>query len=304
MRLWKDFDGEPFLINPHLVIAGNPKGGRKMARRKLVYDSAGNEMGYVEGKAPVRRRKLNPSGVKKMATRRRATRTRYRRPRRVASARQRIARTTRRVARGGYRAAATARPRRNPPKRQTYRRRNYYTAGPTTNPRRRRRRTYRRKNYYTRTSPMMRNPRVFGVELPPLRAALFTAGGFVVPSIIETYVAPMLPPALTQNTFGRWAVKLGSVAATGMLARAVVGRREGQAVLIGGGAWLLLQVVQEFMPGMIPGVGAQPFLGRYPRRRSGLRGNGNGMQVLPATCSPTPFSMRGVPERLSPASRF
>lgn len=37
-RLWKDFDGEPFLINPHLAIVGNPKSkkGRKknMARRR------------------------------------------------------------------------------------------------------------------------------------------------------------------------------------------------------------------------------------------------------------------------------
>lgn len=32
-NLWKDFDGEPFLINPHLAIL-NPKKGRKMARRK------------------------------------------------------------------------------------------------------------------------------------------------------------------------------------------------------------------------------------------------------------------------------
>jgi hypothetical protein len=35
-KLWKVIDGEPFLINPHLAIVGNPKKGRKhtMARRK------------------------------------------------------------------------------------------------------------------------------------------------------------------------------------------------------------------------------------------------------------------------------
>ncbi|MCK9570732.1 hypothetical protein M0R72_17415 [Candidatus Pacearchaeota archaeon] len=35
-RLWKDFDGEPFLINPHLISVLNPKKGAKkiMARRK------------------------------------------------------------------------------------------------------------------------------------------------------------------------------------------------------------------------------------------------------------------------------
>jgi len=35
-RLWKDFGGEPFLINPHLAIVGNPKKGKKkgMTRRK------------------------------------------------------------------------------------------------------------------------------------------------------------------------------------------------------------------------------------------------------------------------------
>jgi len=36
-RLWKTIDGEPFLINPHLAIVGNPKKGRsnRMAKRKV-----------------------------------------------------------------------------------------------------------------------------------------------------------------------------------------------------------------------------------------------------------------------------
>jgi hypothetical protein len=33
-KLWKVIDGEPFLINPHLAIVGNPKKGQKMAARR------------------------------------------------------------------------------------------------------------------------------------------------------------------------------------------------------------------------------------------------------------------------------
>lgn len=56
-RLWKDIDGEPFLINPHLAIVGNPKKkGRKknMARRRRSRKNAPRRRAVKN--APRRRR--------------------------------------------------------------------------------------------------------------------------------------------------------------------------------------------------------------------------------------------------------
>lgn len=206
----------------------------------------------------------------------------------------------------------TRRRRSNAPRarRRTYRRRNYMVPGTVPN-RRRRRRTYRarrrapRRNYYLqnprrrrrsyrRRNPFARNPRLLGFQLPSLRDSIAAGAGLLVPPIIEGFVSPYLPSILTTNTAGRWATRIGVVAATGALFSKFVGRREGNLALIGGGAWLVTQAVSEFLPGLIPGMSGQPLLGAYASLyRVPAR--------VPAGQTALTYSM---PDRLQPSTRF
>lgn len=249
VRLWKDFDGEPFLINspsarknPHLIIANHRK-GKPMARRS-------SRRSY---RRRARRNWMSP-GVINPRRRRRSYHRRRTRSRSMSNPRRR--------------------------RRSYTRRRRHYMSNP------RRRRSYRRR--YRRNPPSF-----FGLQLPPIGTAIAVAGGFALPAIIEGYVLPYLPDVLTSSTAGRWAVRVGIVAASGMLAKRFVNPRIGNAILIGGGAWLVIQALKEFAPGMIPGLGSQPMLGYY-NYGGGMGGysDGGGM------------SLQTAPERLDPSTRF
>lgn len=68
-RLWKDFDGEPFLINPHLITLNPGRAGRrrasKMARKR-------NARGRFVKSNPVRRHRRSPARRKRATPRRNA----------------------------------------------------------------------------------------------------------------------------------------------------------------------------------------------------------------------------------------
>ena len=144
-----------------------------------------------------------------------------------------------------------------------------------------------------------------GLQLPPMQAAIGTAAGFALPVIVEGYVMPYLPLALTSSKIGRWGVRIGIVAGTGWAARKFLGTNIGNAVLIGGGAWLILQAIREFAPGSVPGLGAQPFLGQYlPRQRQRALGQYSQSMAAIGSSGNSGRSIRNVPDRLNPASRY
>lgn len=243
-QLWKDFDGEPFLINPHLIIANHRK-GTEMARRKRSRRS------YRRA----RRNWMSPGVINP-------------RKRRYSRRRRRTMHNPRRARRRSYRRRHYARS--NPPRRRSYSRRRYRRA--------------------------RRNPPSFmGLQLPPIGTAIAVAGGFALPAILEGYILPYLPDVLTGNTAGRWAVRVGIVAGAGMLAKKFVNPRIGNAILIGGGAWLVIQALKEFAPGLTPGLGAQPLLGYY--------NTGAGMGAY-ADADGSGMALYNVPDRLNPATRY
>jgi hypothetical protein len=128
--------------------------------------------------------------------------------------------------------------------------------------------------------------------------AIAVAGGYALPAIIESYVMPYLPTVLTGNTAGRWIVRVGIVSGAAMLAKRFIGPRIGNAILIGGGAYLVIQALKEFAPGLLPaGVGAQPLLGYY-----------NDPYALPsgmgAYSGTDTFALQAVPDRLDPQNRY
>lgn len=191
-------------------------------------------------------------------------------------------------------------------------RRNYYGPGMLLNPKRRRRgrkaSPKRRRRSALRGNPRhrrarrhyRRNPGIMGITLPPLDAVLATGAGVVVPPIVAGYVMKMLPADWQTSRATYWLVKIGSAIVPSMIVRQYVNRRWGNFMLIGGAASLAIDAVRKFMPGVIPGLGAQPFLGRmgaYYDRPQNIVPYGRPRAAL------TPM-MEGVPDRLMPQTRF
>ena len=207
------------------------------------------------------------------------------------------------------------------PRRRRRVRRNYMNAGMLMNPRRRRRarRSYRRRRAYAmnpRRRSMRRrsyrrhyrrNPRLMGFSLPPLDAVLGVGAGVVVPPIVTGYILKMLPAEWSSNRGMYWVVKAASVFLPSMAVRQLWSRRVGNFMLIGGVASLAIDAVREFLPGVLPGMGSQPFLGKY------YGSNGRLGAYYERVTSEVPYGrpkaslppiLDNVPERLSPGARF
>ena len=234
-RLWKKFDGEPFMINPRLGIlsALNPrkrKRGRKVAKR-----------GW--GRAHM-------AWVRSFAKKGRKNRRRK------------------------YHARRNAFP----------------VAGLVANPRRRHRKNPRHsyvrhwvkrgRRRYRRNPGIMSFTR--GLALPNVTKVIYAGAGYVGTPIVEGFLSPYLPASITTNTFGKYAVRIGSVVGLTFLAKAVLGREAATYVGIGGGSYVLISAVREFAPGVIPGLSAYtrplaayvPGAGRnYTALGSGTLGN-------------------------------
>jgi hypothetical protein len=223
--LWDYFDNEPFMENPHLGIL-----------------SLGN--------SPKRKRK---KGLK-MAVRRRKRRM--------------TAKQLRYFGKGRKRAPARKR-----------RRRNWAVAGSVVpmNPPRRRRRTYSSKRRYRmggrlgrrHHNPVRRRRRnpgfLSGFGMPPVKSVIFAGIGFAGPSIVSGFLTSTFPTVMQQTTSlgvaGKYIVKIGSILGLSWLTRRFVGSSEAHMVMVGGGANIVLSLVNDFAPnnGLIP---ANP-LGMY-----------------------------------------
>ena len=143
-------------------------------------------------------------------------------------------------------------------------------AGMVVNPRRRRhsrRRTHavarRRRHSYSR------NPKLLGIELPPLNKVLFAGVGFVAPPMIEGFLAGFIPAEITSSTIGKYAVRVASVLALAFGVRRFIGREEGNMVAIGGGVYVLSTAAMEFLPNIFSGGTPAPALKMYQLPASG-----------------------------------
>lgn len=223
MRLWKNFGGEPYLINPHLISL-NPRKKRKKSS------------GKKRSKSEMARRRDSKG---------RFVKTRKRRAKR------------------------------NPPRRT---RRRVYARSNTPNPPRRRRRSTRRRTTrrtYRRRNPVMtrRAGKLFmGMSLNEI---LFTGAGFVAPPIIEGFVKPWLPAALTTNAFGKYAVKAGSVVIVSWAGGQFMGRQARKYLGIGGVTYLVASLIVDYAPQIFSGFGAYLNPGTVTPPARLLRGQAN-----------------------------
>jgi len=201
---------EPFLMNPYVGIINHP---------------------------PRKKRRTTKRRVVKMAARRK----------RSSKAHMAYVRSFRK---GAKRRAAPARKRRV---RRTKARRNPYPlAGAVlANPRRRSRRSVSvARRRHSRRSGYSRNPRIMGIELPPISKVLFAGIGFVAPPMIEGMVSGFVPASIQATTIGKYAVRVGVVAALAYGIRRFIGRDQGNMALIGGGVYIATTAAMEFMPGI------------------------------------------------------
>lgn len=218
MKLWGNFGGEPFLTNPHLGILGNPK----TAASPCVH--CGRWTTQKVSGSLVCKGCYQKKGRKNMAKRHGAAHMAW-----VRSFKKRNPGRRRR----GVRRVARRTARRNP----------YPMAGLVVNRRRRRRGGY------------SRNPKIFGFQLPSVMDAVYGGIGFIAVPMIEG-VLSSFAPSITASALGRWAVRVGSVAAETYLAKMILGNRAATTVAIGGGSYVLVSALKEFAPGMIPGLSA------------------------------------------------
>jgi hypothetical protein len=199
------------------------------------------------------------------------------------------------------------------PRRRARRRRNWAVSGsviPMNPPRRRRSRRHAnpRRRHHRR-----RNPGLFsGFGMPPIKSVVFAGIGFAGPSIVSGFLTSTFPTVMQSTTSlgiaGKYLVKIGSIMGLSWLTRRFVGSNEAHMVMVGGGANIVLSLVNDFAPnnGLIP---ANP-LGMYlpnifptmqtqagMRSYVGLKGLAAGRPLTSAAAFPT-YSAVG---RQSPA---
>ena len=138
--------------------------------------------------------------------------------------------------------------------RRRYRRNSYPLAGVVANRRRRR---------YRRNPGGGAGTSIMGFRLPPLQSVLYTGGGLIGAPIVEGFLTRYMPVELSSNVVGKYAVRIASVLGLSWIAKAVLGREAARMVGIGGGAYVVIQAVREFAPGVIPGMAAYATMGSY-----------------------------------------
>ncbi len=189
------------------------------------------------------------------------------------------------------------RPRRRRRSYATNRRRRHHAARAHSNPVRRRRRYFsnRRRRHY-RSNPGGLS--VMGFQIPAVMDIAAVGAGFVVPPLITGYVMGWLPDSLKTSRAAYWAVKAAAVLVPSMAVRSFVSRRAGNLMLLGGTVSFVLDLIKEFAPGVIPGLGYQPLLGAFtaPPQFSRAR--------MPPQRQGLPRMIAGTPDRLDPTARF
>lgn len=171
------------------------------------------------------------------------------------------------------------------------------------------RRKTRRRNPIANRRRHRRNPpgqlALLGVSLPSVETIAWTGAGFLAPPFIEGFARRYLPAEFTGNMLGRYALKLGAVFGTGWLAGNFAGTDARNKVMLGGGVYILANLVSDFVPQLMAGTaartgyyqrtlgrtGAQPMLGRYSPTNGALGSMGSAMTIH-------------APTRLQPEQRF
>lgn len=235
-EVWSvDEFGEPWLDNPHLIIANPIRRQKKMASKRR-----------------------QPAALRKYWAARRGKKSSPRRKRRTSRAVTRRRSVSRKQARS------------NP----------YFLNA-------RRRRSPSRRRYH-------RNPQLAGFALPGVMDVLSVGAGLVVPPLVASYIMPMLPEAFRSNRIAAYAVKAAAVVVPALVVKKFVSQRAGNLMLLGGAASFALDLIKDFAPGVIPGLGYQPLLGKYVVPRSINGGRAAGLPPMIAS----------TPERLNPSQRF
>jgi hypothetical protein len=167
------------------------------------------------------------------------------------------------------------------------------------NPRRRRRyrhndpdpgRRYRRYRRYRRNDPGF-----LGFDKHSMIQIGGVVAGMIGTPFVEGYVLQLVPSSLTSGSTGtivRYGVKIATVAGLSFLAKQVLGREFARTVLIGGGAYVAMNALQEF--GVLPGAHASA-----PAQITGLRA-----QPLLGEYQLGSYITQDAPERLQPEARF
>jgi hypothetical protein len=143
---------------------------------------------------------------------------------------------------------------------------------------------------------------LLGFQLPQLQDVVFTGAGFIVPPLVTSYIMKMIPDEYKTNQAVVWGVKAASVLVPSLAVRKFVSQRAGNLMLLGGAVSFTIDLIKTFAPGMIPGLGSQPFLGFYntmpnPRALGKYQQGGRGGSGLPTM-------IQSTPERLMPTNRF
>lgn len=155
--------------------------------------------------------------------------------------------------------------RKNSPKRRSvkrYRRNAWPMAGAVTaglgNPHRRKRRGRKMRSNPARRRRYHRNPMLgsfLGLKLPPLQTVAYVGAGFVAAPILEEWVmtnmSTYLPASLMTNP-GKYIVKIGAVAAVSAAGSAFLGSEKGTMLAIGGGVYLLVSILKDFVGASLP----------------------------------------------------
>jgi hypothetical protein len=186
---------------------------------------------------------------------------------------------------------------------------NYYSAGMIANPPsffKRARTTVKRYAKRFRGNPAAtggaQTRTLMGIPVPALEPLGGAVLGFIVPPVIQNFIAPYIPVSISGSTLGRYAIRTASVILPAMLVRKLVNQRVGNYMIIAGVAKIVVDAVSEFAPGVIPGMSGylgygQPFLGEYTSRvAAGASYPARVPQYVSALNN-------GVPNRLAP-NRF
>lgn len=139
------------------------------------------------------------------------------------------------------------------PRRRKYKRNAFPIAGVLANRRRHKR------------NPSMS---IMGFQLPPIKTVAYAAAGFMGTPMLESFVNKYLPASITTNALGRYAVKIGCVVGLTYLAKTVIGREEAKVIAIGGGTYVAVSAINEFLVPKVTGTGSynrSTSLGSYNR---------------------------------------
>ncbi len=142
----------------------------------------------------------------------------------------------------------------------------------------------RRRRHAYRSNPIS----VMGFQLPPLKMVAYGAAGFMGTPMVEHFVNQYLPASITSSPLGRYGVKIGCVILLTFAAKKVLGPEPAKVIGVGGGTYVLVSALNEFVVPKVTGVGSynrSTPLGSYNVRSMGLGSYGTSLARLGAGTS-------------------